>query len=275
MITHPRQLNVLIVQMSVSSSLEKNIKSISTLLQKNIDKKSKPIDLIVLPEMWTDLKNSPPYVTIDSIFNHPVGDFLKKITLKYQCFLVAGSLREAQPNTQPYNTTFVFNPSFQIVCIYRKIHLFSIRSSLHFDEKNLYSPGSTPAFFQIKDWKLGLATCFDIRFPELYRLYSQKGCHAVISCSAFTHQTGQKHWFPLLQARSIENRFFTINSNQCQTSGDGIKRFGHSCVISPDGTILSTPSPPDQPQTFFYSLSMSQIEQDRQTLESPQTHFFD
>jgi nitrilase len=134
------------------------------------------------------------------------------------------------------NTTLVYDPAGQHVGRYDKIHLFGFnKGSESYDEARTIVPGETVGGFDAPFGKVGLAICYDLRFPELFRAMGE--CALIIVPAAFTHTTGLAHWEVLLRARAIENQCYVLASAQGGTHTNGRRTFGHSMLIDPWGEV--------------------------------------
>ena len=148
------------------------------------------------------------------------------------------------PAGRVYNTSLAFSPSGQCVARYDKIHLFKFDNGKEaFDESRVLLRGMHPTQFEMTDrsgqpWRIGMSICYDLRFPELYRHYSQTGVDVLLVPSAFTYTTGEKHWELLLRARAIENQAFVVAPAQGGLHENGRRTWGHSLLIGPWGDVL-------------------------------------
>jgi predicted amidohydrolase len=141
------------------------------------------------------------------------------------------------------NRSYNFDPQGKEIALYDKMNLFAVDLSKHpsntvVDEARVYTAGKTPKMIDLDDFKIGLAICFDLRFPELFRSYSYTGANVLSVSSAFTVPTGKAHWHTLLRARAIENQSYVIASAQWGQHNDKLSTFGHSLVIDPWGEVL-------------------------------------
>src|SRR5690606_15424387 len=117
-----------------------------------------------------------------------------------------------------------------------KIFLFEANlPEKSYEESRYCAPGESVLCVPIDDWVFGLAICFDLRFPELFRRLKSKGAHAVLIPSSFAQHTGQAHWDTLVRCRAIENQIFVAAPNQYGVVGDGSLTFGNTLVVSPWG----------------------------------------
>ena len=156
--------------------------------------------------------------------------------------------RASEAKTLPFNSHWVVQPSGQIAA-YRKIHLFDYDSNdeRKYRESTEVQPGYESVSVGLGTHRVGLAICYDLRFPELFRLLTLKhGTSALLLPAAFTHETGLAHWHVMLRSRAVENLSYVIASGQWGThvdsSGHTLKCFGHSLVVDPWGRIVAEAS---------------------------------
>jgi len=172
----------------------------------------------------------------------PTTDAMASLARRLGIHLVAGSLLEARGDGElPYNTTALFGPDGGLLALYRKIHLFDVDlpGRVTIRESSLRAPGAEVVCADTALGRIGLAVCYDLRFPELFRRLSEAGAEVVVMPSAFTRPTGQAHWEPLLRARAIENQCFVIAPNQYGAGSAGFSDFGNSMIIDPWGVVLA------------------------------------
>ncbi|NQT26788.1 hypothetical protein HQ585_15640 [candidate division KSB1 bacterium] len=151
-----------------------------------------------------------------------------------------GSIYERINNSgKAYNTSVFINNLGQIKSLYRKIHLFDVNiENSAIKESSRFEPGSTTVTAELNGHQMGFSICYDLRFPELYRKYAQKGVEIICVPSSFTATTGKAHWEILLRARAIENCCFILAPNQVGIDGDGVESYGNSIAINPWGKII-------------------------------------
>lgn len=138
------------------------------------------------------------------------------------------------------NRSLVIGPDGQIKARYDKMHLFDIdlASGETWRESAAYVGGERPVAVQTPLGLMGLAICYDMRFPDLFSAYAKSGVEVITLPSAFTVPTGEAHWHSLLRARAIESESFVIAAAQCGTHEDGRQTYGHSLVVDPWGTVV-------------------------------------
>ncbi len=156
-------------------------------------------------------------------------------------WLHIGSLSVKVGQERAANRGFLFAPNGETVCRYDKIHMFDVDlpSGETYRESATFVPG-TRAFVAGLPWgRLGVATCYDIRFPEQFKALARAGAKFLTAPSAFTKVTGEAHWHVLLRARAIENGCFVFAAAQGGRHANGRTTFGHSIAIGPWGQILA------------------------------------
>ena len=155
-------------------------------------------------------------------------------------WLHIGSIAIKVGEKRAVNRAFLFAPDGQIALRYDKIHMFDVNlpSGETYRESATFVPGNTAYVVQLPWGGLGVATCYDIRFPEQYKALAKAGAKFLTAPSAFTKVTGEKHWHILLRARAIENGCFVFAAAQGGRHANGRTTFGHSLIISPWGDIL-------------------------------------
>lgn len=198
--------------------------------------------LIVLPELFfwggargEELAAAEP---IPGPTTTALGDLARELGV----VLIGGSILErVEENDRSYNTCVVFDRSGTPIAKYRKLHLFDVEVADRVAVRESASrlAGVEPVTVECELATLGLAICYDLRFPELFRNFTDRGAAVVCLPSAFTHATGSAHWEPLLRARAIENQVYLIAANQHGRGGSGIVNYGHSMIIDPWGTIVA------------------------------------
>ncbi|WP_397591918.1 carbon-nitrogen hydrolase family protein [Sphingorhabdus sp.] len=138
------------------------------------------------------------------------------------------------------NRSIIISPDGAIAARYDKMHLFDVdlASGETWRESSAYIGGEQPVVVPTPLGLMGLAICYDMRFPDLFSAYAKSGVDIITLPSAFTVPTGEAHWHTLLRARAIESAAFVIAAAQCGVHEDGRQTYGHSLVVDPWGTIL-------------------------------------
>ncbi|NVJ68403.1 MAG: carbon-nitrogen hydrolase family protein [Gammaproteobacteria bacterium] len=226
--------------MTSSDSVQENLAKIERILEQATE----TFDLLVLPENFAQMASraKDKLITQEFFGNGVVQDWLAKISKQYQCWLVAGSFPiRSEDENRPFARCLVYSPKGEFDSYYDKIHLFDVAVSEAeaYCESNDTFAGNKPQLIEISGYKVGLSICYDLRFPELYRLYQEKGADLILAPSAFTYATGKCHWDILLKSRAIENLCYVAAANQTGVHANGRRTYGHSKVISPWGETLA------------------------------------
>ena len=152
-----------------------------------------------------------------------------------------GSLALKAPGNRIANRAFVFGREGELLARYDKIHLFDVDlpGGESWRESAVYHPGDRAIVVDLPWAKLGVAICYDIRFPQLFRAEAHAGAEVLTAPAAFTRQTGEAHWHVLQRARAIENGAFVISAAQAGRHADGRETFGHSIIVSPWGEVIA------------------------------------
>ena len=226
------------IQLNSSNNLKKNLEKTSKLIKKAVDVKS---DFILTPEASSIMslnKNE-----LKKGFNNGKRFLLfrsQKLAKKYKKWILIGSAIVKNKKNQIVNRSILINSKGVIKGHYDKIHMFDVKlnNKEKYLESKTFKPGNKIKTFTLPWGKLGFSICFDLRFPNMYRAMSQKGCIFLSVPSAFTKTTGKKHWHTLLKARAIENFCYIFAPAQGGKHSNGRETFGHSLIISPDGKII-------------------------------------
>ncbi|MES2321827.1 MAG: carbon-nitrogen hydrolase family protein [Pseudomonadota bacterium] len=195
--------------------------------------------LVALPEYWPimGMKDSDKVAHAEQPGSGPIQDFMAEAAATHKVWLIGGTLPLVSPDAgKVMNTTLVYNPEGESVGRYDKIHLFGFtRGAETYDEARTIVPGQAVTVFDTPFGRVGLAVCYDLRFPELFRAMGD--CTLMVVTAAFTHVTGLAHWEVLLRARAIENQCYVLASAQGGVHANGRRTFGHSMLVDPWGEV--------------------------------------
>ncbi len=209
--------------------------------------------LAVLPEYFCILGHGDEAKLHVAEADHegPIQAALSAMAREHHLWLVGGTvpLRTADP-MHARNACCVYAPDGSRAARYDKLHLFRYANAREsYDERRTLEPGDTPVAVTaaiagrdgqaVRDWRIGLSVCYDLRFPELYRRLCQPPCDILTVPAAFTHTTGQAHWELLLRARAVENQCFVIASAQSGKHENGRRTWGHSMIVDPWGEVIA------------------------------------
>ncbi|MFG2814510.1 carbon-nitrogen family hydrolase [Streptomyces sp. NPDC048410] len=204
-------------------------------------------DLVILPELWTT--GAFAYDTFAAEaepLEGPTHEAMAQAAKDAGVWLHAGSIPERDPDGTLYNTALVFSPSGELTASYRKIHRFGFDKG----EAVLMGAGREPVTVPLPETTLGLATCYDLRFPELFRTLTDAGAETLV-VSAGWPERRRAHWTLLAQARAVENQAYVL---ACGTAGThaGVAQAGHSIVVDPWGEVLAEAGPDEEVLTVEF-----------------------
>ena len=172
----------------------------------------------------------------------PIQDFLASAAKKHAVWIVGGTIPITGTNSNKVRAaSLVYNDQGERVGRYDKVHLFDVNvpgTNEVYRESDSIEPGTEPQVFETPFGKLGIAVCYDLRFPEIFRKMAKQGVEILVVPSAFTAETGAAHWEILLRARAVENLCYVIAPNQGGFHLNGRKTFGHSMIVDPWGVVL-------------------------------------
>jgi deaminated glutathione amidase len=198
--------------------------------------------LIVLPEKWTAMGSGEDLRASAQTLEGGAIGWARTIARELEIDLVAGSILERVPGQAKLaNTSVHVDPRGEVMAVYRKVHMFDVEvGGRAYRESELEQPGDEIVMSQTAEGvELGLSICYDLRFPELYRILAVLGARIVALPSAFTLATTRDHWRTLVRARAIENQAFVIAANQIGEHPAGQHSGGHSMIVDPWGVLLA------------------------------------
>lgn len=196
---------------------------------------------VILPEAFALLQRGfeQQRTLVEPVGEGPLQQQLARWAKKFGIYLLGGTLPLRYSDGQVYATLCVYAPDGQCQIRYRKMHLFSVTTpqGQSYAENSLYQPGPVPVLWQSPWGPIGLSICYDLRFPELYRYYAERGAVACVVTAAFTRETGEAHWHTLLRARAIENQMPMLAVNQTGEHEQGMHSYGHSLQVDAWGSV--------------------------------------
>lgn len=245
----PTKFKLALCQIGVGDDKQKNIATASAAIA---EAASNAAQLVVLPECWNSpyaTSSFPQYAEeipaakaqLDAE-KHPSTLALSQLAEKHQIYLVGGSIPEKDAAGKVFNTSVTFSPEGEIIAKHRKVHLFDIDvpGKITFKESDTLSPGGAVTVFDTPFCKVGVAICYDIRFPELSMLMKKQGAKMIIFPGAFNLTTGPAHWELLQRARAVDNQLYVAAASPARGPEGGYQAWGHSTVISPWGEVVAT-----------------------------------
>jgi nitrilase len=199
--------------------------------------------LVVLPENFAIMphRDSDRLAAAETEGAGPIQEFLADTARRHGVWLVGGTLPlQSRDPRRVRAACLLFNDRGERVARYDKIHLFDVRldSGEEYHESSAIEAGDTPVVVDTPFGRLGLAVCYDLRFPELFRAMLDQGAELFAVPSAFTVRTGRAHWELLVRARAVENLAYVVAAAQGGYHVNGRETFGDSMIVSPWGEVL-------------------------------------
>lgn len=249
-----RKYQVAVVQMDTQNNKQENLDQMAAYVKESAQKGAK---LVVFPEVSNILSEDP--IHAESIPG-PTTELMMKLAKENKIWIHTGSLSEKNPDgDRTYNTSVLISPEGEIVATYQKIHNFDMDlpdgSSVR--ESDRKEPGSNVVTVSTELGHLGFAICYDMRFPELFRLMTLEGAEVIFVPANFTMATGKDHWEPLLRSRAIENGCYIIAPDQVGKK-EKYQAYGNSLVIDPWGTVIARAS--DKPCVILAEIDLDYLE---------------
>jgi predicted amidohydrolase len=199
-------------------------------------------NLIVLPEKFNVLGEHDDYVAGAEPLDGPTVTWARETARELAVDLVAGSIVERREGREKLgNTSVHVGPDGELKGVYRKIHMFDVVvGGIEYRESASEDPGDEIVLSEAADGvPLGLTVCYDLRFPELFRILAIRGARVISLPAAFTKVTGRAHWEILIRARAIENQAFLVAADQIGTHPPDKESFGGSMIVDPWGELLA------------------------------------
>jgi deaminated glutathione amidase len=235
----PSAWSVAAVQMHSTADVQENLAVAERLIGQAA---ARGAQIIVLPERWNAIGSAELYpVVAEPLTASTSVRAVRRLATFHGVSIVAGSITErgAEPG-RVFNTSVVIDRSGQVIASYRKLHLFDVAvGGFRYSESDTDDAGEAIVDVDVDGLAVGLSICYDLRFPELYRLLALRGVDVVTVPADFTLHTGKDHWELLLRARAVENGVYVIAAAQHGNRPDGRTAYGRSMIVDPWGTVLA------------------------------------
>jgi predicted amidohydrolase len=226
-------------------------------------------DLVVLPEKWNAIGDAETLnATAESLDGGESVEAMASWARGHGISIVGGSITERREGRDKLsNTCVVFDSAGEVTAVYRKIHLFDVDvGGLSYRESEAEEPGDEPVVADAEGWRVGLTICYDLRFPELFRILALEGAELLTVPAHFTLFTGKDHWHALLRARAIENQCYVAAAAQVGETRPGRPSYGRSLIADAWGIVVA--EAPDEPGVVMAELDRSRMEDVRRNLPS-------
>jgi predicted amidohydrolase len=226
------------VQLNSTDDFDRNLEVAGRLVRAAA---SDGANLVVLPEKWTVLGAPEAIRASAEPLDGPALSAVAALARELGIFLVAGSVPEVVPGQEKLaNTSVMFGPDGERLAVYRKIHMFDVEvADVSYRESEIEEAGDQIALGDANGTAVGLSICYDLRFPELYRILALRGARVITVPSAFTERTGRDHWEVLIRARAIEDQVFIVAAGQIGEAPPHYRSYGRSMIVDPWGLVLA------------------------------------
>ncbi|MCT8975558.1 carbon-nitrogen hydrolase family protein [Clostridium sp. CX1] len=224
--------------MVVKSTKEENTKKAQNMICEAADKGAK---IVALPEMFNCPYNNKHFREYAEAF--PEGETIKMLSSTAKdknIYLIGGSIPEIEDD-KIYNTSFIFDNKGELIGKHRKVHLFDIdiKNGVRFMESEVLSSGSDITLVDSPWGKVGVAICYDIRFPEIIRIMALKGAKIIFIPAAFNMTTGLAHWETLFKSRALDNQLYIAGISPARNTNYSYVAYGNSLITNPWGDIAA------------------------------------
>ncbi|MFG2476728.1 carbon-nitrogen family hydrolase [Streptomyces fagopyri] len=234
--------SLLQIDVKATESVDSRRQRVATLVREQAG-----VDLVVLPELWTTGAFAyESFAAEAETLEGPTAEVMAKAASDAGVWLHAGSVPEHAPDGTLYNTSLVFSPSGDLAAAYRKIHRFGFDKG----EAVLMGAGDELVTVRLPETTVGVATCYDLRFPELFRGLVDAGAETFVVPAGWPERR-RAHWTLLARARAVENQAFVLACGTAGTHAD-VPQAGHSIVVDPWGEVLAEAGPGEEVLTVEF-----------------------
>ena len=232
-------MRVAAVQLNSTNDKDRNLETARRLVR---EAAAAGAELVALPEKWNLL--APPAeleAGAEELDGGVSTEAARGWAREHGIHVLAGSIGERVAGADRlFNTSALIDPSGGLIAAYRKIHMFDVEvGGVTYRESEAEQPGDEIVTAAAGAVEVGLSVCYDLRFPELYRILAVRGARLITVPSAFTLATGRDHWEVLLRARAIENQAFVLAPNQVGEAPPHYVSYGRSMIVDPWGVVLA------------------------------------
>lgn len=226
------------VQLNSNQDKSRNIEIAERLVRRAA---AQGAELVVLPEAFNVMGSPEQLVAGAETLDGPTLRWAGALAAELAVWLVAGSIVErVEGDDKLRNTSVLLDPDGGVRAAYRKIHMFDVEvGGVTYKESEVEASGDEIVVADVGPLNVGLAVCYDLRFPELFRIMALRGARAFTLPSAFTVPTGRAHWETLIRARAIENQAFVIAAGQVGSHPPDHESYGHSMIVDAWGTVIA------------------------------------
>lgn len=230
-------MRVAAVQMCSTPDVARNVARAVELVEEAAHRGA---SFVALPELFNRWGSAAELRQGAEALDGPTITRLRDVARMLGITLLAGSIVERGDGDALHNASVLIGADGERLAVYRKIHLFDVDvpGAVHRESATI-TAGADVVVTEVEGVRVGQATCYDLRFPELFRALLDRGAHVVVLPSAFTAATGKDHWEPLIRARAIENQVYVVAPNQRASSNERLHWHGRSMIVDPWGIVVA------------------------------------
>jgi len=238
-ISMKESFEIAMCQMKVVENKEQNIENAVSMIKAASDHGA---SMVVLPEMFNCPYENDKFVEYaEERRTSKTLKIISRVANQNSVYVVAGSIPE-KDGGNIYNSSFIFDDNGNILDVHRKLHLFDVQvdDGINFKESDTITYGDQVTVVDTPVIKFGVAICFDMRFPELFRLMIMEGAKLVVVPGAFNMTTGPSHWETTLRTRAIDNQIYMAAVSPARNNELSYVAYGHSMLVDPWGDVVET-----------------------------------
>ena len=255
-------MKIALIQMAVVDNKEKNLLNAKEKIHEAALKGSQ---IICLPEMFNcPYDNSYFEAFAEDDYGQTIT-MIQSLAKKYQLIIVAGSTPEKYEN-KIYNTSYIVNDEGKIISKHRKVHLFdvNVKDGIKFKESEVLTAGNKISVVSTPLGKIGVAICYDMRFPEVIRKMALEGAQIVFIPAAFNMTTGPAHWHTIAKARALDNQLYMALCSPARNMEASYTAYGHSLIANPWGEIENELD--EKESILIHEVNLKAVESIRESL---------
>lgn len=233
-----KKFKIAVCQILVTEDKGRNLKKAEVMIR---EAKSQGGEVIVLPEIFNSPYNNDCMTQMAEDYPGESTNLLSSLAKELQVYIIGGSIPE-KTKDKIYNTSFIFNREGELIGSHRKMHLFDIdvKGKITFKESDIVDYGQQVTVVDTEYCKIGVAICYDMRFPELMRLMALKGAEVIVVPAAFNTTTGPAHWHETIKVRAIDNQVYFVAASPARNMKSSYHAYGFSTIMSPWGEVVAT-----------------------------------
>lgn len=229
------EFKIALIQMLIVNNKKSNIANAEMKIREAVKNDA---NVIVLPEMFTSPFHTDYFPLYAEEYPGETSQKLSKLANELNVYIIGGSIPE-RVGESIYNTSYSYGPDGNLLGKHRKVHLFDVdvEGGISIKESDVISSGNEYTLFDTEFGKIGVAICYDMRFPELIRKMTLKGAEIVIIPAAFNMTTGPAHWHITARARALDNQVYMVLTSPARDEDGVYTAYGHSLITNPWGAI--------------------------------------